>query len=172
MSTIGSLFIYALALLTGLIAVAKGRTVLNAGLQRAAQQSLVLVPRLIFALIAAGFVVQLIPAEVIGRYLGEEAGFAGILIGSLAGMLVPAGPMVSFAIASAFAVAGGSAPALVAFLTSWSIFAAHRIFVYELPLLGAPWIRLRLAAVFILPLIAGAVALLVVRSDIWRIHFA
>ena len=64
-----------------------------------------------------------------------------------------------------------SAPALVAFLTAWSVFAAHRIFVYELPLLGAAWLRLRLAAVVVLPFIAGSAALFIVRSNIWRIHF-
>ena len=171
MSVIGAVFIYVLALITGAIALSRGRPTAHAGLRRAAEQTIVLVPRLIFALIAAGFVVQLVPTELIGRFLGAEAGFAGIAFGSLAGLLIPSGPMVSFAIASAFAGQGASPPALVAFLTAWSIFAAHRIFVYEIPLLGGRWLKLRLVAVCILPFIAGSVALALVRSDIWRIHF-
>lgn len=172
MSLFGALFIYVLALLAGLLALHKGRKYADAGLMRAAEQSLVLVPRLIFALIAAGFVVRLIPTELIGRYLGDSAGFAGVVVGSLGGLLVPSGPMVSFAIASAFALEGASAPALVAFLTSWSVFAAHRILVYEIPLLGGRWVRFRLAAMVVLPFIAGTIALAVIRSDIWRIYFA
>lgn len=172
MSLIGGLFIYVLALITACYAFWKGRVYVDAGLRRAAEQSLVLVPRLILALIAAGFVVQLIPNEIIGRYLGEGAGFAGVAMGSIAGLLIPSGPMVSFAIAAAFAQEGASAPALVAFLTAWSLFAAHRIFVYEIPLLGGRWVQFRLVAVAVLPFIAGAIALLIVRSDIWRIHFA
>jgi uncharacterized membrane protein YraQ (UPF0718 family) len=170
-SLIGALFIYVLALLTGCYALWKGRDYVDAGLRRAAEQSLILVPRLILALIAAGFVVQLIPSEFIGRYLGEESGFAGVAMGSFAGLLVPSGPMVSFAIASAFAAEGASEPALVAFLTAWSLFAAHRVFVYEIPLLGGRWVRFRLVAVAVLPFIAGTVALLVIRSDIARINF-
>lgn len=171
MSLVGASFIYILALLTAVHAVTRGRDVMNAGLRRAAEQSLILIPRLILALIGAGFVVQLIPNEFIGRYLGDSAGIAGVAVGAIAGLLVPSGPMVSFAIASAFALEGASAPALVAFLTAWSLFAAHRIFVYEIPLLGGRWVRFRLLVVAVLPFIAGSIALFVVRSCNWCIHF-
>jgi len=104
--------------------------------------------------------VKLIPTEIIGRFLGAEAGFTGVLIGSVTGLIVPAGGMVAFAIAAAFATEGAAVPALVSFVTCWALFAAHRLIIFELPLLGLSFARLRMLSVVILPLLAGTVALL------------
>ena len=112
-------------------------------------------------MIAASFIVRLIPTDLVVEYLGAEAGIKGIVIGSLAGLVVPSGPPVAFAVAASFALEGASVPALVAFLTAWSVFAAHRVFIFELPLLGARFVRLRMLSVIPLPLIAGAIAMLV-----------
>ena len=94
-------------------------------------------------------------------YLGAESGFKGILIGSLTGLIVPSGPAVAFAIAAAFALEGASVPALVSFLTGWSVFAAHRVLIFEIPLLGAHFVRLRMLSVTALPIIAGTAAMLI-----------
>ena len=52
-------------------------------------------------------------------------------------------------------------PALVAFLTGWSVFAAHRVLIFEIPMFGFHWVRLRMLSVVPLPVIAGALAMLV-----------
>ncbi len=118
-----------------------------------------LVPRMLCALIAAGFIAQLIPKEAIASLLGEDAGLLALPIAAAAGLIVPAGPVITFAIAAVFAKSGASTAALVTFITSWSIFATHRILIYELPLLGASFLRLRLVSSFVVPLIAGLVAM-------------
>ena len=51
--------------------------------------------------------------------------------------------------------------ALVTFITSWSIFAGHRILAYELPLMGASFFRVRVLSVVALPFLAGVFAMLV-----------
>lgn len=150
-------------LLAALVAVAlrRGDAALERGAVRAVEQLGRLLPRMIFALIASGFIAKLIPAAYISRFLGEEAGVTGVLIGAAAGLIIPAGPVIAFSIAAVFARADASFPALVAFITSWSLFAMHRIVIYEIPLLGPSFLRMRLISVSALPLVAGAVALMV-----------
>jgi uncharacterized membrane protein YraQ (UPF0718 family) len=114
---------------------------------------------MICALIAAGFIAKLMPSDLIARYLGSEAGITAILIATAAGLILPAGPVIAFSIAAVFARADASVPALIAFITSWSLFAAHRIFMYEIPLLGFSFTRLRLASVAIAPILAGLIAM-------------
>jgi hypothetical protein len=96
---------------------------------------------------------------VIARFLGEDAGLIAILVAFGTGMIIPAGPVIAFSIAAVFLKAGASTPALITFVTSWSIFAAHRIFIYEIPLLGPSFLRLRLLAAGTLPLWAGLLSI-------------
>lgn len=126
--------------------------------QRFLEQFAMLVPRMLCALVAAGFIAQLIPKEAIAAMLGEDAGLLAIPVATAAGLLVPAGPVIAFAIAAVFAKSGASPAALVAFVTSWSIFAAHRILIYEIPLLGASFLRFRAASVALTPFLAGLIA--------------
>lgn len=128
--------------------------------KRAIEQGALLLPRMICALIAAGFVAELLPKQAVSQLLGADAGLLAIPVAALAGLVLPAGPVISFSIAAVFANAGASTPALITFITSWSIFAAHRIFIFELPILGASFLRLRLVSVVVLPFIAGIIAML------------
>ena len=161
MNGFGALFIYGAALGMAAYALARRDTTFRNGIRRAVEQATIIMPRLIFALLGAGFLVTLIPTEVIVRFLGEESGFTGVLIGSLTGLVIASGPAMSFAIAAAFASEGASLPALIAFLTGWSVFAAHRVLIFEIPMFGFHWVRLRMLAVIPLPPIAGALAMLV-----------
>ncbi len=161
MNGAGAIILCGGALVLGGIALARRDDSFRLGLVRALQQAVIILPRMIFALIAASFIVKLIPTGIIVAYLGAEAGIKGILIGSLTSLIVPSGPAVAFAIAATFALEGASVPALVSFLTGWSVFAAHRVVIFELPLLGARFVRLRMLSVMPLPLIAGAIAMLV-----------
>lgn len=130
-------------------------------LRRLIEQFAMLVPRMLCALLAAGFVAELIPKAAIARFLGEDAGLLALPIAAVTGLIIPAGPVIAFAIAAVFAKAGASVPALVTFVTSWSLYAAHRILIYEIPLLGPSFLRLRALSVLVLPFMAGALAVLV-----------
>ncbi|NKB27316.1 MAG: hypothetical protein GKR99_07060 [Rhodobacteraceae bacterium] len=129
--------------------------------KRFAEQFAKLVPRMLCALVGAGFVATLIPKQLIAGPLGPDAGLLALPVAAAAGLMVPSGPVISFAIAAVFAKAGASTPALITFLTSWSIFAVHRILIFELPLVGASFFRLRIASVAVIPFIAGVLAMLV-----------
>lgn len=159
MINIGMLALLLAALALAVIALRQGTGVFLRGLERAIEQAAHLVPRMICALIAAGFIGKLMPSDLISRYLGSEAGFTAILVATGAGLILPAGPVIAFSIAAVFARADASVPALIAFITSWALFSAHRIFMYEIPLLGVTFTRLRLASVAIAPILAGVIAL-------------
>lgn len=150
------------ALLGLLIAIAlRARADFGPILQRLIEQLFMLVPRMLCALVAAGFIAELIPKQLISGYLGPDAGLLAIPVAAATGLLVPAGPVIAFAMAALFAKSGASTPALMTFVTSWSLFAAHRILIYELPLLGSSFLRLRTASVLVVPFAAGLLAMLV-----------
>jgi len=157
--SLGIVVLYSMAAVLMAAALARRDETFRRGIRRAVEQFLILAPRMFCALIAAGFVAKLIPSEFIARYLGNEAGLNAVLIGAATGIVVPAGPAIAFSIAAVFAHAGASVPSLIAFITSWSIFAAHRIFIYEIPLLGMSFLRLRLVSVAVTPLLAGLIAM-------------
>ncbi|KMK65010.1 hypothetical protein [Puniceibacterium sp. IMCC21224] len=119
-----------------------------------------LVPRMLCALVAAGFIAELIPKETISGFMGPDAGLLALPVAAATGLLIPAGPVIAFAIAAIFAKAGAAPAAIITFITSWSLFAAHRILIYELPLLGGSFFRLRVTSVLVLPLFAGVLAML------------
>jgi uncharacterized membrane protein YraQ (UPF0718 family) len=152
--------IYILPIILGTYAYSRGDDSFKKGLTRGLEQFIIIVPRMICALIAAEFLAMLIPAKVISQFLGDESGLVGILIGTLTGMIVPSGPVISFSIAATMYNAGASVPAVIAFLTAWSIFSGHRILIYEIPLLGVSFFRIRFLSVLMLPILAGSFALL------------
>lgn len=155
-------FLVLLLLLLGLVALGLRNGLDFAPvLQRLVEQFFKLVPRMVCALLAAGFIAELIPKQAIAAWLGEDAGLLALPVAAATGLLVPSGPVIAFAIAAVFAKAGASGAALITFITSWSVYAGHRILIYELPLLGASFLRLRALSVLALPFLAGALGLLV-----------
>ncbi|MBB44295.1 MAG: hypothetical protein CMM44_11115 [Rhodospirillaceae bacterium] len=123
---------------------------------------LMMTPRLCCALTIAVFAAELLPGETISKWLGSESGFQGIIIASFAGLLIPAGGVIAFPMALAMYKIGVGIPQLVAFLTTWEIFAIHRILAWEIPFLGYRFVTLRIASSFFLPPLAGVFAALIV----------
>src|SRR5207247_11287684 len=114
-----------------------------------------ILPRLVPALMLAGLMQVLIPAQVVSRHFGREGGLRAILIATLAGVLTPGGPMVSVPFMVVLANSGAALPALVAYMTSWSLFGLQRIIAWEAPLLGWPFVFARVVPSLAFPVIAG-----------------
>src|SRR4030042_170007 len=70
------------------------------GLKSAGNLLLEIAPVLIFASIVAGMVQQLVPTEVISRWVGIESGFHRILICKAIDGVMPGGPYICLAIAA------------------------------------------------------------------------
>lgn len=159
----GFLVIVTLMIVLGAVALLRGAGSFREGVVRGVEQVIRLLPRMLCALVGAGFLVKLIPTNMISGLLGADAGFTAIVIGALTGLLIPAGPVISFSIAAVFANEGASAPALVSFITSWSVHALHRVVIFEIPLLGLSFLRLRLLSVVLMPLVAGFLTMAAMR---------
>ena len=127
------------------------------GLKAAWIMLLEVIPLLIFSFIIAGMVQQLVPTEMISRWLGAESGLRGILIGTGIGVLTPGGPFVSMPIAAGLLRAGSGIGTMVAFMTSWSLLAIQRL-PMEIGIIGWKFALVRLVCVFFFPLIAGLIA--------------
>ena len=127
------------------------------GLRAALDMTIQILPLLIFAFIIAGMVQVLVPNELLSRWIGQESGLRGIIIGTVAGGIMPGGPYVSLPIAGGLLKSGASIGTMVAFLTGWSLWAISRIPV-EIGILGWKFTLIRLVSTIIFPPMAGLIA--------------
>ena len=146
---ISTLVMWAIAGVLGVLAAPKG--VLRDGLSMSTQRFLDVMPRIGLALLAAGFIGHLIPSEPVGHMIGPESGLLGILLAAVVGGFIPSGPIVSFPVVVVLTQAGAGFPQVVAFLTAWSVFAFHRVLIYEVTLMGWRFSLVRLTASLVLP---------------------
>ncbi|MGB7948160.1 MAG: permease, partial [Candidatus Binatia bacterium] len=81
---------------------------------------LLVLPTLVGAFLIAGHVRVLMPEDVVRKWLGEESGLKGVVVGYLAGTLTFGGPFISFPIAASLYQAGGSVQTVTTYITSWA----------------------------------------------------
>ena len=114
-----------------------------------------ILPAMALGFILAGMISNVLPKELMSKWLGEESGFRGLLLGTLAGMLTPGGPFVQFPIVAALLKAGAGIAPLAAYISAWSLIALNRFFVWEVPLLGLKLAGCRMAVSLIFPILIG-----------------
>lgn len=110
------------------------------------------------AVLLGAFLQALVPPGYVRSRLGEGSGVRGIAIGSMIGMFVPGGPMISMPLLLAVIEAGADLAACVAFYMSWSLLALARIIQWELPLMGWKFALIRFLSAVPLPFLAAAMA--------------
>lgn len=111
-------------------------------------------PVLLLAFIIVGFVNALEPQSLVRAWIGPESGLQGVLIGTLAGMLLPGGPYVVFPlIATLYGSGAGLGPTL-AMITSWATIALLSV-SFELPFMGWRFSLIRLGLGVLIPLGVG-----------------
>lgn len=159
--------IWGLVAVLAVLAWRRGEGRLGRGLKRGFQMFLVNGPRVIVALLAAGFLAFLLPKALVAEWLGEGSGWQGILIGCLVGPFFPGGPLVIFPVLVALLKAGAGLPAVLAFLTSASVWGVHRILMFEIPLMGARFAAIRFISSLALPPLAGATAVVLMELLGW-----
>jgi uncharacterized membrane protein YraQ (UPF0718 family) len=120
-------------------------------------------PLLIVAFVIVGYVNALEPQSLVRTWIGPESGTSGVLIGSLAGMLLPGGPYVVFPlIATLYRSGAGMGPTL-AMVTSWASLALLSV-SFELPFLGWRFTLIRLSVGLVVPLLVGGAAMLLLNG--------
>lgn len=115
-------------------------------------------PLIVIGLFLGGLVKGLTRPEQIAPWLGAQSGWFGLGLASLLGAVTPGGPFAAFPIVYALFAAGADIGAVVAFLTGWALLALHRVIIWELPLVGAEFVGLRLLVSLPLPILAGVLA--------------
>ena len=153
-------FLWAIVGVLALMALRQSRVLFKAGLKGGAVDFARLLPRLTIGVLGSGFIAEIMPQQAIATWLGPGSGVAGITIASVAGALTPGGPMIGFAIGVAALKSGAGAPQVIAYSTAWALFAVHRIFLWELPMMPARIVWLRAAASLPLPFLAAWIAML------------
>jgi uncharacterized membrane protein YraQ (UPF0718 family) len=123
-----------------------------------------MLPKVLAGCLIGAFVTLLLPREMVARWVGHESGFAGLLIATFFGFLLPGGPITIYPVAGAVLVMGADAGAVVAFIVSWTLIGYTRALVWELPFFGADFVLWRIAAAVPLPIIAGILARVAVRA--------
>lgn len=116
-----------------------------------------ILPLLLAVFAIAGLVEVLVPKEKVAEWLGDQAGFRGIIFGCLAGAVTPGGPYVSFPIVAAIYHAGAGIGTVVAFVTAWSLWAVARL-PLEIGFVGPRVTLIRVLSTLIFPPIAGLIA--------------
>ena len=154
-----TIFLWVLAAVLFGVAAVKGQGRLGEAFKATAKLLGMVGFRLPLALMLAGFLSQVIPSDLVGGSIGAETGLSGIVIASVVGGLVPSGPFVSFPIAYTLLKSGAGIPQLIAFVSGWSIFAFHRVLIYEWPLMGLRFTALRFAASGLVPPLTGLLAM-------------
>jgi uncharacterized membrane protein YraQ (UPF0718 family) len=155
----GTIFLWVLALGLGWKAFQRHTARSRGGLKDAGERFLVIMPRIAVALLAAGFLAKLMPGDAVARSIGAESGLGGILLASAVGGVIPGGPILSFPLIVILYKAGAGIPQLVAFLTAWSVFAFHRVLIYEVAMMGWRFSAVRIISSLILPPLAGLLAI-------------
>jgi uncharacterized membrane protein YraQ (UPF0718 family) len=115
-------------------------------------------PNLILGFTLAGLLHVLIPPDAVGRWMGENSGWQGLLIGTAAGMITPGGPFTHFPILSLFLSKGAAVGPVCAYIAAWSLVGLNRFIVWELPLLGPRVALVRYAASVAFPPLIGLLA--------------
>jgi len=128
-----------------------------AGLYQGADMLLRLSPLLLFAFACAGLMTAIIPQETISRWLGRESGWKGLLLGGLAGALLPGGPFLFFPIAASFLVSGAGLGTVVCFVTAKNLWSLSRLPI-EIAMFGPKLTFVRFAATAAFPILAGLAA--------------
>ena len=149
------LIIYVLAAAVTIAAYLRDPSLPSVGFRAGGQLLLDVLPRLVAALILTGMIQAMISPEWISRWLGQGSSHRGIFAGFVAGILTPGGPMVSFPIMVVFYKGGASLSALVAYVTSWSLFGFQRVLAWELPFIGTRFLLARVLPTLVFPILAG-----------------
>lgn len=119
---------------------------------------LTVLPKVVAGVLVASFLRILLPKEVVARWIGERSGLKGLFVATLAGAVIPGGPMTIFPIATALYLSGADRGATIAFITGWLTIGINRAVVWELSFFGPEFVILRTLVSLPIPILCGLAA--------------
>lgn len=114
-----------------------------------------ILPKVLAGTLIGALIQILVPRATIVRWLGAGSGWTGLLIATLAGVLIPAGPFTVFPIAASLLLAGADRGTAVAFISGWLLLGLNRALIWEMPFFGTDIVLLRSALSIWMPFAIG-----------------
>ena len=111
-------------------------------------------PFLLLGIALAGMIQVLVPPGAVGKWMGDDMGARGLLIGMLVGTLTPGGPFIMFPIAAALLNSGAGVGPMAGFVATRNLVTLNRAVVWEVPFLGAPFVVARILASLYMPIVS------------------
>ena len=153
--------VFAMTGITLLLAVIgvlrQGPEIIMKALMAGGKMLIGVVPLLIAAFILAGMIQVLISKETVNKWLGKDSGLKGIMLGGIAGALIPGGPYIFYPVAASFLLSGAEIGTVVTFVVAKNLWSLSRL-PMEVALLGPKLTLIRYIVTFIFPLIVGVMA--------------
>ncbi|WP_422367799.1 permease [Pelagibius sp.] len=119
---------------------------------------LAIAPKVLAGVLLAGLLTVLLPREQVARWMGSRSGFKGLALASLAGALLPGGPMMTFPLAVALGAAGADIGTATAFIAGWGLLNVSRTLVWEFSFFDGDFVLLRYGLSLLLPILLGWLA--------------
>jgi len=144
-------------LLAAIGVLRQGPEIIMQALMAGGKMLIGVVPLLIAAFILAGMIQVLISKETVNKWLGKDSGLKGIMLGGIAGALIPGGPYIFYPVAASFLLSGAEIGTVVTFVVAKNLWSLSRL-PMEVALLGPKLTLIRYVVTFIFPLIVGVMA--------------
>lgn len=144
-------------LLAGIGVDRQGPAVILEALGAGGQMLVKVLPLLIAAFILAGMIQAVVSRQTIRKWLGRESGVKGILLGGIAGALIPGGPYIFYPIAASFLLSGAEIGTVVTFVVAKNLWSLSRL-PMEIALLGPKLTFVRFVVTLPFPIIVGVIA--------------
>lgn len=151
------LILGSIALILVWLAWRRDPALLGGGLLEGGRMAVDVLPVMLLTFVIAGLFTQLVPKDVLLDWIGNESGWRGIVIGSIAGILAPGGPMTMFPLVGLIQQAGAGIGTLVALVTAWSMWGV-RMILLESALISPRFALFKFLSCFFVPMLAGAIA--------------
>ncbi len=161
MSLIVDLALWAIVVILGVVAAARSQSLCIDAIRGGLRDFLQLLPRITVGVIGSGYLAALLPQAMITAWLGPQSGVTGLSLAALAGALTPGGPVVGFALATTALKSGAGAPQVIAYTIAWALFALQRVVIFEIPVMPARVVWLRVIVSLPLPFLGAWLAMLV-----------
>ncbi len=155
-------------MLSGLAWYRGGWEYMQQGMLIGAEMLFKLLPLLVLAFTCAGLLSVLSSRHYISPWLGSESGIKGILLGALAGAVLPGGPFVFFPLAATLLISGAGIGPVISFVTAKNLWTVTRI-PLEIALLGLDLTLIRYAVTFFFPILAGLAAHVLLQGQTDRL---
>ena len=142
-----------LAVLMG-VALWQGTETFVLGWRTSLQQLVRFLPVLVVAMLVAGFTEAVLPQDLVNRWLSDAAGWRGIGLAWLAGILTPGGSVIGLPIVAALYKGGVGVAVLMTYATSFALLSILRV-PLEVGFYGWRLTAVRVLVSLPLPIIAG-----------------